>query len=293
MASDDERLRLWCAGDLSAGDELWARRIDVTVDQRLLALCAKGDPKACERFAARYLAGLDARLVAQAIAEGRVAALCERMSDDLSLLARYAAENATAGEALFARHYPALDRFVSSKVSDFAAAVEIVQETFLDLARQHLQIQKFRPFMFRVAANKVGAWYTKRFKRPVDTGTSGISHLPESAGVETREQERLKNKLLLLALQHLSLNEQMVIELYTWEDFTAEEVAEMFGYKLHDVRHMLRNAKAKMRSYVEVHGMKAALAADTAGLEAFLAELQERARGKAADWKKDEESEDA
>lgn len=282
MSSDDELLRGLCEGNLGSGDELWVRRVDANVDQRLLTSCAGGDGKAIERFAGRYLVGLDAGLVRQARDRKTLVALCERQSEDLPLLARYAAGNKTAGEALFKRYYPVLDRFVASKVRSSDEAADIVQETFRDLARQHKQIQSFRPFMFRVAVNKIGAWYKKQYKKQrdgvVDTGISGISDLPEAKGIETREEERIEQKLLVMALQGLPLNEQMVLELYTWEDFTADEVAEIFGFQLHNVRHMLRRAKEKMREFIGKHGHQGALLAPSGELARFVAELQENIR---------------
>ncbi len=277
MVSDDELLRGLCAGDLPAGDELWRRRVDVWIEQRLVASCARADPRALERFAAAYLGGLDPALRREALAAGAIASLCARHSEDVALLTRFAAGNESAGQELFARYYPVLDRFVASKVPDLEVAADLIQETFKDLVKQRAQIESFRPFMFRVAVNKIGAWYSRRYGRPAPEGTSGLSDLPELRGVVSQDRDKQQHKLLLLALQQLSLLEQLVIELYTWEEFTAEEVGQILGLPLHKIRHTLRNAKQKMAEFVARGGADAARRAATDELDAFFARLRARA----------------
>lgn len=282
MVSDDELLRGLCAGDLPAGDELWRRRVDVSIEQRVVASCARADPRALERFAAAYLGDLDPALRRQALAAGALAALCARHSEDVALLARFAAGNESAGQELFARYYPVLDRFVASKVPDLEVAADLIQETFKDLVNQRAQIESFRPFMFRVAANKIGAWYSRRYKRPAPEGTSGLSELPAPRGVASQDRDKQQHKLLLLALQQLPLLDQIVVELYTWEDFTAEDVGQILGLPLHKIRHTLRNARQTMTEFVSKGGDEAARRAATDELEASFARLRARAGARIA-----------
>lgn len=277
MMSDEALLRAWCAGDLRAGDELWRRRVDVSIEQRLVAGCARGDPKALARFAGAYLGGLDPALRQQVLAAGAIAALCARHSEDVALLARFAAGNESAGQELFARYYPVLDRFVASKVPDLEVAADLIQDTFKDLVKQRAQIESFRPFMFRVAVNKIGAWYSRRYQRPAPEGTSGLSELPELRGLVSQDHDKQRHKMVLLALQQLPLLDQIVVELYTWEDFTAEEVGQILGLPLHKIRHTLRDARQKMAEFVSKGGAEAARRAATDELEAFFARLRARA----------------
>lgn len=276
---DAELLRRWNDADDAAGDRLIGRRLR-EADQRLLTRSARADDAAVRRFAERHLADLDQTVVARILADGRLQRALAAHDADLALLARWADGNRGAADALFERYYPVLDRFVLSKCSNPSDAADIVQSTFKDLTRQHRSIQNFRAFMFKVAVNKVKAWYCRQYSgKDVDTGASGISSLAESSGqaLEARAEDRRNRKLLLVALQSLPLDDQMLLELYAWEDFTAADVGAMLGIPLHTVKYRLRTAKAAIKAFVERHGDRVGHDVETHELVAFLDDLHARA----------------
>jgi len=281
---DAELLRRWHGGDEAAADEaaadaLLGRRLrDADVDQKLLTRCVRGEPTALTRLVERYLKDLDPGLCARLCDDGRLQRALAARDGDLPLLARWVAGNRGSADTLFERYYPMLDRFVTSKVGNPDEARDIVQETFKDLTRQHRTIQSFRPFMFKVAANKVKAWFCERYNGKVDTGVSGISNLPMSSGndLEAIAADRTQRKLLLLALRKLPLDHQMLLELYTWEDLTAPEVADILGIPLHTVKYILRRAKESMRAFIAEHGERAARDVATTELVQFLDALHAR-----------------
>lgn len=280
---EDQLLQRACDGDEDALLQLLTGRMPAAeVDQALLGRAASGEAAALARLYDLYLAGLGVA-TSRFLDGGRLHAACIHLDQDLALLHRWVAGNKGSAKALIARYYPILDRFVRSKVRRSEEAEDIVQEVFQDVAKQYRQIRVFRPFVFKLAINKTRGWFRDKYKKPVDTGATGISQLAQDTGhgVEAMAEDRRERKLLLIAMHHLSLDDQMIVELYTWEDFTAPQIAEIFGLKVHDVRHLLRRAKQAMRDFLLREGDQLGYKFRTADVDEFFADLQDDAHTRA------------
>lgn len=283
---DQELLRRARDGEGDALLQLLTRRMPAAeVDQALLGRAAGGEAAALDRVHELYLAELEAATPPRRLDGNRLHAACVLLDQDLALLHRWVAGNKGSAKALIARYYPILDRFVRSKVRGSEEAQDIVQDVLQDVAKQYRQIRAFRPFVFKLAVNKTRAWYRAKYNKPVDTGASGISQLAQDTGhgVEAMAEDRRERKLLLIAMHQLSLDDQMIVELYTWEDFTAPQIAEIFGLQVHDVRHLLRRAKQTMRDYLLREGDRLGYKFRTADVDEFFADLQEDARSRVED----------
>lgn len=251
---------------------------DANIEQTMLERCAQGKPEALASFVDACLDGTDHGLVVS----GRLQHACGLLNADDRLLRRWQAGNGGAAKALLARHYPSLHRFVTNKIHDPDEAADVVQNIMKDVTVQHRTIQKFRPFLFTVAVAKVKQHFRGRYKN-VNTRISSVSQLAQgsSRGIEVQYANHLAYKLLVSALNVLPVDQQMILELYIWEEFTAPMLAELFNCEIHTIRHAIRGARTLMRQYIENEGERVGRALDTVDADAFFAKLQELARNRA------------
>ncbi|HUQ05303.1 MAG TPA: RNA polymerase sigma factor [Kofleriaceae bacterium] len=170
--------------------------------------------------------------------------------DDGALLDRWCAGDATAGNALFSRHFEAVFRFFDHKVTSDSDAEELVQETFLacvgarDSFRRH---SSFRTFLFAIAKNVLFGYFRKRSGRSPhdDISEQSIAALSTSLGARVdRQRDQLR---LRAALEELPVEQQLLLELHYWEDLDAEQLAEVFGTAPATSRSRLHRARAALR----------------------------------------------
>ena len=192
---------------------------------------------------------------------------------DLELLCAWKDGDRDAGEALFERHFDAVFRFVSSKVSDNAE--DFVQQAFLGCVEGRHRLRDgatFRTYLFTSARNIVyDHWRGKTKKQLAFHETSMEALLPSpSSALAQREEERL----LVRALRRIPLELQMALELYYVEGFKSREVAEILELPHGTLRTRLRRGLALVRDNVEaLRGSPSATTTTISRLDAWAAEV--------------------
>lgn len=185
---------------------------------------------------------------------------------DLALLERWRAGDATAGNALFERHFAALYRFFRNKTDD--ALDDLVQETFLGCVGGKDGFRgeaSFRTYLFVVARHVLYAHWKERARAGdlVDLGELSIEALSTSpSGVIARAAE---HRLLARALRSIPLDLQVVLELHFWEELSGPELAEILGVPEGTVRSRLRRAREQLEARLADLAEDAALLASTEG----------------------------
>lgn len=149
-------------------------------------------------------------------------------------------------DALFARHHPALERYLDRLTGDPDLAADFAQETFFRLLQQDHRPAQPRPWLFRVATNLVrDAARQSRRRRELGTGERlARSHgdAPDAPDrVVGREHAR---RLVLEALDALSDKEREAL-LMREEGFKHREIAEALGTTTGSVGTLLRRAIQK------------------------------------------------
>lgn len=168
--------------------------------------------------------------------------------DDAELLTRWRDGDRSAGEALVARHFPAVLRMFRHKVGD--AADDLVQQTFLTCLEHRDGIrdgERFRGYLLRVGWSRLLRHFRERAgpRGKVDPMTSSVAELaPTPSATVGREDERTQ---LLTALAQLPLEMQVALELYYWEELTAGEIAAVLEVPEGTVRSRLRLGRDKLR----------------------------------------------
>lgn len=199
-------------------------------------------------------------------------------SDDFELLERWQAGDRVAAKQLFERHFDAIYRFVASKVT--AGVDDLVQETFLACVKGRDRFRgtsSFRGYMFGTARNVLFAHYRKRrhFESVDEVGSSRLIDLEPTASrmLAKREEERL----LLEALRCVTLDHQIILELYYWENLSGPEVAELLGISVAAMRSRLHRAKQELVQQLESLGDSSdALASTLSDLDGWALGLRDR-----------------
>jgi RNA polymerase sigma factor (sigma-70 family) len=182
-----------------------------------------------------------------------------------------------AGEALFERHYDALDRFFINKVGDRAG--DLVQRTFvacIEAAARFRGDSSFRTFMFAIARNQLLQHLRDhgRERDRLDPAITSICDLDPSPSLVAarREQERL----LLAALRRLPLDEQIALELHYWEQLSATEIAAVLEIPVGTAKSRLRRARDRLEAALA--GPDPAQAATLDDLERWAKDLRTAVR---------------
>lgn len=192
-------------------------------------------------------------------------------SSDAELLQAWRGGDPEAGEHLFARHYRLLKRYFRNKVGAEHIA-DLMQETFIACVQSRERIadgDRFRAYLLRVAYHVFCRHLRLRSRDTpeVDLDEVSVEQLdPGMVSVIARTQEQ---RLLLEALRSISVNHQVVLELYYWEELTTERIAEVLGVPSATVRSRLQRARDSLQAAL------ARLARSSELLESTLTRLED------------------
>ena len=198
------------------------------------------------------------------------------MPTDFELLDAWAAGDRTAARELFDRHTVSLYRFFHNKVSE--GIEDFVQDTLVACIAARDRFRRdasFRTFLFATARHILWQHLKKQRVRgiPLDPERSSLHELGPSPS--TLAARRAEHRLLLEALRHLPVEQQILLELYHFEEMTAIELAAMYEVTEVALRGRLHRAKAALREKMEELARSPDLLRETwDGFEKWAAELR-------------------
>jgi RNA polymerase sigma-70 factor (ECF subfamily) len=198
---------------------------------------------------------------------------------DADLFDGWVSGDRRAGAELFRRHFKSLVRFFTNKVTDETEVEDLVQRTLTACVEAQSRYRKdasFRTFLFAVARNTLLKYL--RDHKQLDALESNASLADCGMGVITVLELDREQRLLLTALRHLSVDAQVVLELYYWEQLNANEIAEVLDISEPAVRGRLRKAKLELRGAID------SLARDPKELASTLDGLERWAASLRAKW---------
>lgn len=157
-------------------------------------------------------------------------------------------------EALFARHHPALERYLARLTGDPDLASDVAQEAFVRLLEQPAAPAQPRPWLFRVATNLVRD-AARQSRRHRELGTEerlGRAH-GDSPPAPDREVERDDaRRIVRTALDALSDKEREAL-LMREEGFKHREIADALGTTTGSIGTLLRRALEKAADRLPAH----------------------------------------
>jgi RNA polymerase sigma factor (sigma-70 family) len=170
--------------------------------------------------------------------------------DDGDLLQAWRAGDRPAGERLVARHFRTVYGFFRNKLE--ADVEDLVQRTFLRCleARDAFRGEgTFRAYLLAIARNELFSHFRGRGIRldPHDTSASVIDTGTRPSVVLDRRRE---HRLLVRALRSLPLDEQILLELFYFEEMPGPELAVVLEVPEGTVRTRLRRARALLEKAV-------------------------------------------
>jgi RNA polymerase sigma factor (sigma-70 family) len=197
---------------------------------------------------------------------------------DLELLAAWRDGDRRAGGELFDRHFSAIRRFFSSKVGDDYE--ELVQRTFTRCVEGQQRFRgdgKFRSYLFSIATNVLREHLRQSRRGPsFDPDCSSVADL-ELPGPSSIMGARREQQILLEALRRLPLNDQVVLELFYWEQMRSVEIADVLELPHGTIRSRLRLARDRLRGHLdELARSSAELESTVGGLERWATELRQQ-----------------
>ncbi|MCA9710388.1 MAG: sigma-70 family RNA polymerase sigma factor [Myxococcales bacterium] len=203
--------------------------------------------------------------------------------DDRSLLLAWQAGDARAGGQLIDRHLTSILRFFRNKASSPTEAEELTQRTFEGAAKGVARFRdgsSARTWLFGIARNVLRQWAQEqaqsRGRHEDDPEALSVADL--GAGPSTMVARRREQRLMLEGLRRLPLESQLVLELFYWEQLTAQQIGEVLECPEGTARSRLRKAKLELRGTLD------ALARDPGELESTVNGLETWARELRAAW---------
>lgn len=199
---------------------------------------------------------------------------------DHELLTAWSGGDAGAGEALVKRHVGSVYGFFRNKLE--GDVDDIVQRTFvacLESLPRFRAESSFRTYLFAIARNTLLMELRARYRGPTqvdastdsvfDLGARGDPSLPSS--IEGHRQQ----VLLLRALRHIPLDDQIALELFYWEGLSSREIGDVLGRPDATVRTQLRRARQRLDASIADLGEDAGLVTSTTeGFEDWVARVR-------------------
>jgi RNA polymerase sigma-70 factor (ECF subfamily) len=158
--------------------------------------------------------------------------------EDRQWLAAWRAGDETSARALYDRHAASVTRFFATKLSRKDDVKALVHDTFLQLHRSTTAIEhSVRAFVFGVARNVLRHYLRDRSREQRRTDqlrlapegspivVADIDPIDPEACFGARQEHRLVGK----SLRRLTLDDQVVLELFYWQDLPRVEIAAIFA----------------------------------------------------------------
>jgi RNA polymerase sigma-70 factor (ECF subfamily) len=160
----------------------------------------------------------------------------------------------TAWDALFQRFQLPLYAYVVELLRDEQAALDVVQETFIQAAR-HLdslrEYDRFGGWLFSIAHRKcVDHWRKGGREEPLaEDAAETLSEWDNDPGtlLMRREQEAQFMKLI----ERLPVAQRAAVLLHFVEDFSLEEIAQITGTNVGTIKSRLHYGKRALRQWLE------------------------------------------
>jgi RNA polymerase sigma factor (sigma-70 family) len=174
------------------------------------------------------------------------------VDDDLALLDQWCAGDRVAGNTLFKRHFESLYRFLAHKVE--GDIDDLVQDTFMACMHSRNTFRRqssFRTYLFAIARNTLYGYWRRRSGTREELDFEEISIASLSTSVGGRLTRREDRETLLLALRELSLEQQILLEMYYWEEFTRDQLADIFDVDTATIGSRLFRARQALRERLE------------------------------------------
>ncbi len=190
------------------------------------------------------------------IRPGAPAAQCYRPNvEESQLVDAWRGGDQAAASLLVERHFSALYRFFRSKVS--GDVEDLVQQTFLGCLEMRERFRGeacFRTLLFRIARRRLYDHFRERRRtNAIDFTTTSARALGTSPSACLQRTETIAQ--VREAMQELSVDDQMLLELRYWEELSTEELARVFDVAPGTIKSRQFRARAELIARLRSRGV--------------------------------------
>lgn len=153
---------------------------------------------------------------------------------------------------LFVRHQPRIKGFILALLPDFAAAEDVLQETFLVVqkrAEEFAPDSNFLAWVFRIARFQVMKARTAHQRQSNRLSDAVLEALADSAPVEPWDDRRLL--ALPGCLERLAPQARRIVDLFYRDEHKPQEIASRLGWTPAAVSVALSRARKALRECIE------------------------------------------
>ena len=206
------------------------------------------DARPCVRLASAPTAG-----------RRRAGAAANDPAADEALMARLAAGDRQAMNALFARHRIRVYRFLLRLVGNAAAAEDLLSEVFIELWRHAASFQgraRLSTFILTIARNKAVTFLRGRMDLPLDDEAAAA--IPDDAStLEERLDASQRGAILRRCLAELSPAHREIIDLVYYHERSVEEAAVILSVPAATVKTRMFYARKRLAECLRAAGIAA------------------------------------
>ncbi len=179
--------------------------------------------------------------------------------DDVVLINRVAARDRQAFEDLYHRYYRRLFSYLFKFLQHKELAEEVVNDVMLVVWRNAMRYDpkrsRFSTWLFGIANNKVLKARARAPDEPVEPATS--DQLPsDTEGPEGLMNHQQTEAMVMLALQNLSTEQRMVIELSYYHGFSYQEIAQIVECPPNTVKTRMFHARKRLERLLPRVGVR-------------------------------------
>jgi RNA polymerase sigma-70 factor, ECF subfamily len=175
----------------------------------------------------------------------------DELTDD-DLIRMYRDGDADAFDALFDRHHASAYGFARSILGRLDGAEDVLQETFLAVARTartYTPRGRFRPWLLRIVRNRcLNRIQAERARREALMQSSLCMREPPSHQVDPEAQMKFDEhaEVVRRAVTGLPDRQREAIALYAFERMAYREIAEVMGMPINTVKTLIYRARANL-----------------------------------------------
>jgi RNA polymerase sigma-70 factor (ECF subfamily) len=178
-------------------------------------------------------------------------------SSDNELIARIAARDETAMNALYARHHVRLYRFLVRLLRNEAIAEELMNEVFMECWRKADSFEgrsAVSTWMMTIAHNRAVSLMRKRSEAQLDDDYAAqITDCEDTP--EMVSQKRSKAEVMRACMQQLTPDHREIIDLVYYHDKSVAEVAEIADIPVNTVKTRMFYARKKLAELMREAGL--------------------------------------
>lgn len=177
-------------------------------------------------------------------------------TSDAELVTRWSEGDATAGQLLVHRHYPAVFRFFRGRV-DPAAGADLAQQTFETVCEQRdrfRDLTSVRAYILAIARRHLLAHLRRqrRNRARITPMTHSYGDRPNVRSMTSVFSAHERSSRVATAMRRLPLDDQLILELSANQDLNAREIADVLECSHSTLRGRLMRARRRLRERLQV-----------------------------------------